>query len=86
MNIYMKVKVTQSCLTLVTHGIYSPWISPGQNTGVGTCSHFQGIFPTQRSNPGLPHCRQIIYQMSHNISFRSFFGRFLGIFNVDNVA
>ena len=64
----MKVKVTQSCLTLVTHGIYSPWISPGQNTGVGTCSHFQGIFPTQRSNPGLPHYRQILYQLGHQRS------------------
>ena len=29
-----------------------------------SCSLFQGIFPTQRSNPGLPHCRQILYQLS----------------------
>ena len=38
---------------------------PGQNTGV--CSRFllQGIFPTQGSNPGLPHGRQILYQLSH---------------------
>ena len=33
-----------------------PWNSPGQNTGVGSCSFLQGIFPTQGSNPGLPHC------------------------------
>ena len=39
----------------------SPWNSPGQNTGVGSLSLLQGIFPTQGSNPGLPHCRQIHY-------------------------
>ena len=42
----------------------SPWNSPGQNTGVGSFSLLQGIFPTQRLNPGLPHCRQILYQLS----------------------
>ena len=36
------------------HGLYSPWNSPGQNTGVGSHSFLQGIFPTQGSNPGLP--------------------------------
>ena len=30
----------------------------------------QGIFPTQGSNPGLPHCRQILYQLSHKGSLR----------------
>ena len=45
---------------------YSPWDSPGQNTGMGSLSLLQGIFPTQGSNPGLPHCRQILYQLSHN--------------------
>ena len=39
--------------------------SPGQNTGVGSLSLLQGIFPTQGSNPGLSHCRQILYQLSH---------------------
>ena len=47
------------------HGLYSPWNSPGQNTGMGSLSLLQGIFPTQGSNPGLPHCRQILYQLSH---------------------
>ena len=42
-----------------------PWNSPGQNTGVGSLSRLQGIFPTQGSNPGLPHYRRIIYQLSH---------------------
>ena len=46
------------------HGL-SPWNSPGQNTGVGILSLLQGIFPTQESNPGFPHCRQILYQLSH---------------------
>jgi len=32
---------------------------------VGSLSLLQGIFPTQGSNPGLPHCRQILYQLSH---------------------
>ena len=43
----------------------SPWNSPGQNTGVGSLSLLQGIFPTQGLNSGLPHCRQILYQLSH---------------------
>ena len=45
--------------------LYSPWNSQGQNTGVGSLSLLQGIFPTQRSNPGLLHCGQIFYQLSH---------------------
>ena len=46
-------------------GLYSPWNSPGQNTGMGSLSLFQRIFPTQRSNPGLPHCTRILYQLSY---------------------
>ena len=42
-----------------------PWDSPGKNTGVGCHSLLQGNFPTQRSNPGLLHCRQILYGLSH---------------------
>ena len=52
------------------HGLYRPRNSPGQNTGVGNCSLLQGIFPTQGSNPGLPHCRWILYQLSHKGSPR----------------
>ena len=51
--------------SLQPHGLYSPWNSPGHNTGVGNFSLLQGIFPTQRCNPGLLHCRLILYQMSH---------------------
>ena len=47
------------------HGLYIPWNALGQNTGVGSLSLLQGIFPTQGSNPGLSHCRQILYQLSH---------------------
>ena len=51
--------------SLQPHGLHSPWNSPSQNTGVSSCSLLQGIFPTQGWNPGLPHCRQILYQLSH---------------------
>ena len=57
-------------LILQPHGLYSPWNSPGQNTGVGGLSFLQGIFPIQGSNPSLPHCRRILYQLSHQGSPR----------------
>ena len=41
-------------------GLYSPWNSPGQSTGIGSLSFLQGIFPIQGSNPDLPHCRWIL--------------------------
>ena len=52
------------------HGHYTarllcPWNSPGKNTGVGSHSLLQGIFLTQGLNPGLPHCRQILYCLSN---------------------
>ena len=55
---------------LQPHGLYSPWNSLGQNTGVGSLSFLQGIFPSQESNPGLPHCRQILYHLIHKGSPR----------------
>ena len=61
----VKVKVAQSCLTLCDPMDYSPWNSPGQNTGVGSLSLLRGIFPTQGLNPGLLHCRWICYHLSH---------------------
>ena len=45
--------------------LYSPWNSPGQNTGVGSLFLLQGVFPTQGSNPGLLHSRKILYHLSH---------------------
>ena len=65
----MKVKVTQTCSTLcdpmdyAVHGILQArileWVA---------FSLLQRIFPTQGSNPGLPHCRRILYQVSHKRS------------------
>jgi len=56
--------------SLLPHGLYSPWNSSGHNTGVGSLSLLQEIFPTQGSNPGLLHCRWILYQLSHRRSPR----------------
>ena len=56
--------------SLRPYGLYSPWNSPGQNTGVGSLSLLQGTFPTQGSNPALPHCRRILHQLSHKGSPR----------------
>ena len=65
--------------SLRPHELYNPWDSPGQNAGLGSLSLLQGIFPTQGSNPGLWHCRQILYQLSHKGSpmLRIFYHNFL---------
>ena len=58
-------EVTQSCPTLCDPMDCSrPWDSPGKNTGVGYHFLLQGIFLTQKLNPGLLHCRQILYQFT----------------------
>ena len=59
-GVKVKVNVAQSC----------PALCDSQNAGVGSLSLLQGIFPTQGSNPGLPHCRKILYQLSHKGSPR----------------
>ena len=51
--------------SLRPHGLHSPWNSADQNTGVGSLFFLQGIFPTQGLNPGLLHCRWILYQLSY---------------------
>ena len=56
--------------SLRPHGLQAarllcPWNSPGQNTWMDSCSLLQGILPTQGLNPGLPHCRRILYHLSH---------------------
>ena len=56
--------------SLWPHGLYSPWNSLGQNTRVDSLSLLQGILPIQGSNPGLPHCSRILYQLSHKGSSR----------------
>ena len=66
---FLQVKVKWKLLSrvwlFVPHGLYNPWNSPGQNTGVGSLSLLQGIFPTQESNQGLLHWRWFLYQLSH---------------------
>ena len=63
------LRVSQSCPTLCDPmdcgpaRLLRPGDSPGKNTGVGCHSLLQGIFLTQGSNPGLPHCRQILYRL-----------------------
>ena len=66
---YTEREQSESCSvvsdSLRPRGLYSPWNSPGQNIGVGSLSLLQGIFPTQGSNPGLPHCKWILDQLSY---------------------
>ena len=65
--------VTQLCLTLCDPMDYTaqptrlfcPWISLGKNIGMSCHFLLQGIFLTQGSNPGLLHCRQMLYPLSH---------------------
>ena len=72
MNRYDCVYVSRSVMSdfLRPHGLQPtrllcPWSSPGKNTGVGGHSLLHGIFPTQGSNLGLPHCKWILYRLSH---------------------
>jgi len=51
-------------------GSYVPGDSLGKNTGVGCHALFQGFFPTQGSNPDLPHSRRILYHLTHQGSPR----------------
>ena len=67
--------VTQSCLTFCDPMHFSlpdsslHGNSPGKYTGVSSSAFLQGLFPTQGSNPGLLHCRRILYCLSHQGSF-----------------
>ena len=73
---WSEVKITQVCSTLCDFMDCSPpgtsvhGDSPGKNTAVDCHFLLQGIFPTQGLNPGLLHCRRILYQMSHKESPR----------------
>ena len=71
LSLIKKNEVPQPCLTFCNpmdcslpcssiHGIF-----PGKSTGVGCHFLLQGIFPTQGLNSGFPHCRQILYHLSH---------------------
>ena len=72
LQVSMEVKhVSSESHSVMSNSLrYSPWNSPGQNFGVGSFSLVQGIFPTQGSNPGLLHCRQILNQLNHRGSPR----------------
>ena len=56
--------------SLGSYGLYSPWNFAGQNTGVGSLSLLQRIFPTRGLHAGFSHCRWILYQLSHRVSLR----------------
>ena len=71
--------------SLWPHGLYSPWNSPGQDTGVGNLSLLQWIILTQESNWGLLHCRQILYQLSYQGSPASLKFKFLNFCSVFTV-
>ena len=64
---FLYIKLESESYSVVSDSLqlYSPWNSPGQNTRVASLSLLQEIFPTQGSNSGLLHCRQIVYQLSH---------------------
>ena len=51
--------------SVVSDSLRPQWNSPSQNTGLSSLSLIQRIFPTQELNPGLPHYRWILYQLSH---------------------
>ena len=69
--LFFSISESESCSVLLDSlWPHSPWNSPGQNNGVGSLSLLQGIFPTQGSNSGLPHCRKIIYQLNHQGNLR----------------
>ena len=60
-----KWKLLSRVQLFATHGLYNPWNSPGQNTGVGSHSLLQRNLSYQGLNPGLPHYRWILYELSH---------------------
>ena len=55
--------------TVATNFLH-PWNFPGKSTGVGCHFLLQGIFPTQGWNPGPPHCRQMLYCLSHQEAYK----------------
>ena len=79
----------QLCVIVGLHParLLCPWDSLGKNTGVGCHFLLQEIFPTQGLNPGLPHCRQMLYHLSHqgssytvggNVNWCSHYGEYYG--------
>ena len=77
-----EVKWSESCSVVSDsswpHGLYSPRNSPGQNTGAGSLSLLQGIFPTQGSNPGHQNHRQILYSWATRENILLYFSKQTG--------
>ena len=77
--------VTQLCLTLCDPMDCSPpgyslhGDSLGKNTGTGCHALLQGIFPTQESDPGLLHCRRILYHLNLLPGFKHWFCYFIAV-------
>ena len=72
--------------SLRPHGLYPTrllctWNVPGKSTGVGCRFLLQGIFPTQGLKPGLQHCRQTLYHLSHQGSLQWQFNELQGKIN-----
>ena len=67
---FSRVRLFTTVWSVVRQAPLCPWNSPGKNTGVSSLSLLQGIFLTQESNQGLPHCRWILYQLSYQGSPR----------------
>ena len=69
-DVSLSITIQKHCKSIVSDSLQParllfPWNSPGRNTGVGSLSLLQGIFLTPGPNPGLPHCKHILYQPSH---------------------
>ena len=82
MNFCLRMCISHSVVSdsLWLHGLFLPgfsaWNSSGKNTGVGSHSILQGIFPIQELNPSLLHCRHILYHLSHMGSWFGLFYKF----------
>ena len=82
-NLETKVKESESeaaqlCPTLydpMDTRLLFPWDFLGERTGVGCCFLLQGIFPTEGSNPGLPHGRKMLYRLSHQGTWKQAQGK-----------
>ena len=66
-NVFSRSVMSDSCNPMDCSPPGSSVHCPSNNTGVG-CHLLHGIFPTQGLNPSVPHCRQILYHLSHQRS------------------
>ena len=71
MKLLSRVQLFATPWTVACTRLLQPWDFLGKSTGVGCHFLLQGIFLTQGSNPGLLHCRQMLYRLSHQGSPKS---------------